>query len=316
MRQEMIRSIKYLFLAALCFFFFALRIINLSAAESDTAPSEGVERNLMWRTIPDADHYVLNIEKEIAGIYSREFNLTSESSSLNLYLPPGNYRYQVTVIDGLGISSPPSAWGYFSIEQPPPRIVEKIIEVPAPIPETPQEVVAVEEEKPGRWNIALGYAPSMPLFGRIGDYLGTKFLPIGMQARFGFFPVLAKYVHFALELEGSYINMVNTPKLDLFSGALYTASLGASLRFPIKRINLGLRGGGGLSFIKDFILYESMFGSSVTPTYLFASGGLFMELELRRNAYLNLGADFLYFFTADKPQTAFLRPWMGTTVRF
>jgi hypothetical protein len=293
---------------------FSLPVFYLNAQETAQL------QKFAWRPVADADHYSLTVEKEIPpdleiaeeGIteWKSELETTLKETEASFYFPPGRYRYRVVVSNIFDLKSAPSDWAYF-------EIVEIIPEIPEPAPDptptpptTPPPPSALSpDDSPKDFYLSMAYAPLIPFFGKINDYIDKKFLPVGVYARLGFVPLFLG--NFGFELEISYNNMRLAQAVNLFSGSIYNASLSFLAHIPRfnDKLDLNVRAGTGVSLFYDFIFDLDAFSEPTnSPWYNFIKVGLGANLYVHKYTAFTLGADFIYIFTGDKPNSSYIRP--------
>jgi hypothetical protein len=80
----------------------------------------GTEYRIAWAPSSGAVLYRVVIEKSSSsGAYKALKDFTTQSTSLDVSLDPGSYRYQVSAQDAFGLWSDPSAWLDFTVSSPP-----------------------------------------------------------------------------------------------------------------------------------------------------------------------------------------------------
>jgi hypothetical protein len=76
--------------------------------------------------------------------------------------------------------------------------------------------------------------------------------------------------------------------------------------------------GGGVSMLYDFsIQYRSDNAPEKSAIYFLSAGtGLSFQWFIVKPLFIEIGADYLYLFSKDKPSPIYLRPFVGLGVQF
>ncbi|MDR1318362.1 MAG: hypothetical protein LBJ90_01955 [Treponema sp.] len=231
-----------------------------------------------------------------------------EDAFIEVSLPPGRYRFQVSPYDVLGRPGKVSRWEYFEIFAAAPK---------------PEETVPKHPETKLFWNgfAEILYAPQIPLlFSFFNETYNVFFQPEGAVVKAGMLISAGPRHALGFDLAPSW-NYLYADKSDYdILAHLFTLHLNLVYHYNFSALPLSLRAraGGGFSMLYDFH-FENLgkrLGESVNTWIPSVSAGLSLQWFFRRPLYLTLGTEYLQIFSVDNFFLNFIRPSVGIGVTF
>jgi hypothetical protein len=170
--------------------------------------------------------------------------------------------------------------------------------------------------------LSAGYEPLVPLHGQLNEILESKFYPLGFYARFGINPFAAGSFAFGAETAAGWNYLAS----DYSPGAVnhkvtgHLADIKLHLVIQIKPGNgplaVKLYGGGGLAAILDFKKQvQGVNAQTVNVLFPAVSAGLSLRWEFSKVFFAELSAEYLYLFSADQSNPAYLLPSAGIGIK-
>ena len=189
------------------------------------------------------------------------------------------------------------------------------------------ETFGISNKKPFDFNISVGFAPVISLFGYLFQdfqYDGytleapftDTFYPLSGLVRISFLPIKRTWGNIGVDLSGSFTLLSGggtgyTTNAYLINGH---ASFLYQKHFLKRTFFINLHVGGGIFTVMDFT-YD--FGGSAlettTNTFISAIGGLSFTYIFRKPWFATIGADYIHAFTTaseDRPMPAIIRPYV------
>jgi hypothetical protein len=303
---------------------------------------DGYTQHLSWEAHELASRYEVEIQQssEVLGAaeYHEILRMVTESSFIDCTLPEGNYRYRIILYNLFGRPEASSDWAMFEIKAPEPEpevaiepesapasesqslpLPAMVVE-PKPEPPTPQEPqVPVAPTPP--FILQAAYTPLVPVPGSfLNSFYDTRFFLIGAEAHIAFLPLRGKYSAFGFELAPVWTYI--TSEADTYTIETHFMSGHFNLLYqqwlPGKKVAFMFRLGGGVSMLYDFsIQYENDNEPEKSLIYFLSAGaGLSFQWFIIKPLFIEIGADYLYLFSEDKPSPMYIRPFVGLGVQF
>jgi hypothetical protein len=172
-------------------------------------------------------------------------------------------------------------------------------------------------------NLSAGYAPLIPIYGRINELLEAKAFPMGAYAKLNVMPFKRNWGYLGVELEPYWNYMM--VKQDYFGDYFEVSAqiMGAQVYgiyqhwFPNRIMSINVRAGAGLYSVMDYHFKFSNGKSEpmqvLIPTL--AAGASFQWLVWRR-LFVEAGVEYSHFLTVDNPQPGYIKPFLGAGWQF
>ena len=259
---------------------------------------------LAWAEDENSLRYEVVVEKEEEGTYQKVLQEFTGVSSIELSLPPGNYRCHVIPYDFLEKPGEASQWISFEVRAP--RIPEPRPD-PAPLPFYKDQnlnlIVSAGNAKMFDVYIAAAWMPLLPLYGEENRFFGKSPSLLGAALRFGALYSRTDFFSPGLEVAGSWYTFKGSGENGNPLRHAATAGLNflGQLRLPSPIFAMRFRLGAGLSFAAGGQAFHANLGASFI---WFAHDNFFLEA----------GLDYAHMFTGDP--SGCLRPWLGAGWQF
>ena len=184
----------------------------------------------------------------------------------------------------------------------------------------------IANKKPFDFNISLGYAPAVPLYGYLfkdadleAPFPDSVYL-LGAVCKISFVPVKRIWGNLGIEASASFTNLEH--EREYYSTHGYLLNTHLSFLYQIYFFNkfaaLGANLGAGLSTLTDFH-YAYPVGEPtdlVTNIIPSAIAGLSLKVFAFKPFFLSAGADFIHAFSVESPMPGFLRPFFMAGIQF
>jgi hypothetical protein len=168
-------------------------------------------------------------------------------------------------------------------------------------------------------NVSAGYAPVMPLYGSLFDFIGGTFLPVGAYARLGILPLERNWGILGVEFEPFWTNAeVSRDTYDVIF-QLIGAHVNLFFSRPLlnNKLALNFRLGAGLTAVADFHLeYPGRNTETFLGYYLSGSGSVSLQYNFYKAFYAEAGAIYNHVVTANDPQLGSVRFTLGLGWQF
>jgi hypothetical protein len=172
---------------------------------------------------------------------------------------------------------------------------------------------APKKIKPFNLSFAEAYNLLIPSYGLLNEYMGQDLFPAGASFRFGINSKNKSYGVFGIELQVFWHYFFST-KTVLMSGHLFNAqaNLLYQKRILWQKAALNVRVGGGLAYFLDLQIKIDgdfdMFSAGNETLLPVAAASLMFTWFFHEPFFLESGAEFIHIFSAEKPQSAYIRP--------
>jgi hypothetical protein len=171
-----------------------------------------------------------------------------------------------------------------------------------------------------RFAVSAGYGPLLSIYGGLSELLDDSFFPAGAYGQFSFLPLQTGSAGFGMEadlfwtrISSPYTN--NVQDYDV-SGHYAGLEVYGFVQKPLtSRVSAKLRLGGGLFSVIGF--EKKAPGSqagAVNALIPAAGGGLSFRLVFFKSFFVDLGAEYTHFFSADESPPGYVRPFAGIGV--
>jgi len=295
----MIKRNLLLRLSLLAALFFVSR--NIWAQSGHYVIEQRYVQQIYWTE----DEYVLKyeviIERYVDGAYRAYSQEFTESNSILISLPPGNYRYRIIPYDYLEQPGEATDWINISIKPASDEMVNAALEA-----ETKKQVSVF---------VNAAWTPSIPIHGRMHGIYGNKFYAPGAIIRLGLFFFKVEWFDLGAEMTTSWygLNMSQDgAKIDSQAG-ITNVNVIAQMRLN-QKMAVTVRAGGG-------IVYQALGISGNNDDY--SKGTMTAEMNVEasflwiayKQLYLEGGIGYTLFLNNVKP-SGFLRPLIGVGWRF
>jgi len=324
-------------LALVVFFVIIMEASLLWAQDSGFGEEPRFVQRLSWTEDQNTLRYEIVVEKEEWGIYRNIYREFTTALSVELELPPGNYRCSVIPYDFLDRPGRQSEW--------------TLVEVRAFIDSEPSETDESETDeeetiiaKPPRVKkkidvtkyFSIAWMPVVPVHFTPQDQFFDE-LPslIGVGARFGFVSAKQSFLNPGLEVAISFWNdffneaseqyITNRYKKHQDTAILNSLSLDINLVMQKYLSNrtfiLSLQAGGGITLL-NLIGLHTVRSNRIDDFFMWGEFRHYAQITLgvsfiwlpRGSFYLETGLDYSYLFTQDNP--GYFRPRLGLGTRY
>jgi len=286
------------------------------------------EESRFFRLAWTGDDYALRFEvviekEEEDGEYRKILQEFTDTCFIEITLPLGKYRFNVTPYDFLELPGEASQWLDFEVHQLTPEVLEpepepELEPEPEPEPELkpfepepePEHII----ETPGLFHMYLSAAwmPLLPVYyGGQNQFFGKSPSFAGADIRFGVFYSGFGSINTGLEVEGSWY-MFNAAFDGGKDSSHHAISAGINLvaqKRPLNRsIALTFRMGAGLAFLPGI-------GESVSLEHSFFTNiGVSFQIYISELIYIETGIEHNNWFT--KEPSGCLKPCLGIGFQF
>ncbi|MDR2342924.1 MAG: hypothetical protein LBD86_00150 [Spirochaetaceae bacterium] len=165
--------------------------------------------------------------------------------------------------------------------------------------------------RPFTLSFAEAYNPLIPSYGLLNEYMGQDVFPAGASLRFGLNSKNKRYGAVGVELQMFWHYLYNTGPI-LMTGHMFDAQINLLYQKLILRQKaaLNVRAGGGLAYYLDLqIKTGNDLLSAESKTLLpLAAVSVSFTWFFHEPFFLELGSEFVHIFSAEKPQSAYIRP--------
>jgi len=256
-----------------------------------------IEQRYVQQIYWTEDEYVFKYEVTVEWYadgeyraYSQEF---TDSNSIQISLPPGNYRYRVIPYDFLDQPGEATDWIKISIKPASDEMVKAALKA-----ETKKQVSIF---------VNAAWTPSFPIYGKMQEVYGNEFYAPGAIIRLGLFFFKMEWFDFGAEMTTSWYELNTSQggvKIDLQAG-ITNLNVIAQMWFN-KNMAITVRTGGG-------IVYQAMEISGHNDDYSKGSATAEINLEasflliVYKQFYLESGACYTFFWDKDKLSVFFVR---------
>ncbi|MDR2767671.1 MAG: hypothetical protein LBB82_05025 [Treponema sp.] len=291
-------------------------VLPLAAPLYAQSGAEEIRCRLSWENDEYASGYELVVEKQSGrGEYEQVYKEFTKNNFAEFSLAPGLYRYRLRVFDLFGEAAGASGW--FPLKAVSRAAKQKgaaKTEASAGITKTPFEK-----------NFQGGYAPLVPLYGRLHNLLEASAFPLGVYGRAGLYPRVTDFGAFGLDISAYYTYLSSAYKTG---GQNYdvTGHMAGLLACVVFRKSLGgegfalnARAGGGLCSTLGFRLR----GPDTRPDPInvltpVIGAGLSLQWYFSGPWFAEFGVEYTHFFSSprDAPSPGYFRPLLGAGRRF
>jgi hypothetical protein len=167
--------------------------------------------------------------------------------------------------------------------------------------------------------VSTGYAPLLPLYGSLFEFIGGSFLPIGVYARLGVLPLNKPWGSLGAELE-PFWNYADVAQGDY---EVFFHLIGAHVNLLFSRrllsniLAVNLRLGTGITSVTDFHLqYAAGSTDSFLGYYFSAEGSASLQWFIYKSFFAEAGALYNHVLTANDPQLGSFRFTIGLGWQF
>jgi len=306
-----------------------------------------IEQRYVQQIFWTEDEYVLKyevtVEKSESGIYSVYSKEFTESTNIQISLPPGNYRYRVVPYDFLEQPGEPSEWKTLFVKPADDELVSAAIEQQTEtfLKEQAEQAQKEEAEKAaqaastasakatddvsedefaevGRLAsvyASLAWTPTIPLHGNIQKIYESKFFAPGFTIRLGMFFLKFDWFDLGAEMTTSWYGLnanIEGVKIDSQTGITNINVVAQKWLNP--KMAITLKVGGGIIYqvvetnINDDIMSDgnTTSGINMEATFLWLA---------YKQLYLEGGFNYTVIFNRDAP-SGLLHPVIGVGWRF
>jgi hypothetical protein len=238
-------------------------------------------------------------------------NLTPQAEIYLRLLGPGGDR----IIPSRYIPSPRGDSGQlvFVLDNLTPGAYEVYVKNPGGL-EASRGTFTIAYRKPVDLNVSLNYAPLVPLYGALNDFFDAPVFPLAVAARISFVPFKRVWGYLGVELVPFWTALSAKGEgyevLAQYMGA--HANLLYQKWLPNRTMAFNFRLGGGMVLLDD-LHFEFSNGSSESLQTLMPSAGAGLSFMwfVNKPFFVELGAEYLHFFSVDNPSPGYLRPIIG-----
>ena len=190
----------------------------------------------------------------------------------------------------------------------------------------------IANRKPFDLNIALVYAPIIPLYGylfnefifngapQFAPFPGDYYL-MAAGTKISFIPIKRTWGNLGIDLSGSAAMLEQEDESFTTNTLFINAHAGIIIQkyFFNKKFSINASIGAGLTWLKDFYYDYGEDNTSVKTTVYYPSavGGLSFCIFVSKRIYINFGADFVQMITSpeDGEMPGFVRPFAGVGIQ-
>jgi hypothetical protein len=160
-------------------------------------------------------------------------------------------------------------------------------------------------------SFAEAYNPLVPSYGLLNEYMGQDVFPAGASLRFGINSKNRSYGVFGIELQ-TFWHYFYGEDTVLITGHFFNAQINLLYQKRILRQKaaFNIRAGGGLVYYLDLQIKTSndLFSVGNESLLPMASASLSFTWFFHEPFFLEFGSEFIHIFSAEKPQSAYIRP--------
>jgi len=257
-------------------------------------------QQLFWIGDEYTSKYEVIIERDDGNGYKVILREFTEKATLEISLPPGNYRYRIIPYDYLDQSGEPSKWVTLEIKPPPV------------VPDEPQ----ADKESGYNFYVSAAWSPLIPLQGSMQEVFENDFYFGGVAVHIG---ALYKKTNWWIlpgaELSASWYNLSKSE--DSNEIAIQAGTMGINLLAQIqlpKRMAVNAKAGIAIGF---------QAGEVDTQDYSYTTGSISPQVNFDvsflwfawKQFYLEAGVSYILFLNQND-YSGCLRPSIGAGVRF
>jgi len=257
-------------------------------------------QQIFWTGDEYTRKYEVVIERIESGTNSVVLREFTENATLQISLPPGNYRYRIIPYDYLDQIGEPSKW--VTLEIKPPHVVTD----------------EVSSDKDGNFSFfaSLAWSPIIPLHGKMKDVFGSSFYGGGAFLRLGGFYNKANWWFIpGAEISATWYALKNyegSNEIDIQAGTT-GINFVAQKQLP-NRMAVNARAGFALGF---------QTGEVSASQYKYSIGGVIPQLNIEasflwyawKELFLEGGLSYVVFMSKAYG-SGYLRPWVGAGWKF
>jgi hypothetical protein len=160
-------------------------------------------------------------------------------------------------------------------------------------------------------SFAEAYNPLFPSYGLLNEYMGQNVFPAGASIRFGINSKNRSYGVFGIELQTFWHYFFGTDTV-LITGHFFNAQINLLYQKRILRQKaaFNIRAGGGLAYYLDLQIKTSndLFSVGNESLLPMAAASLSFTWFFHEPFFLEFGSEFVHIFSAERPQSAYIRP--------
>jgi hypothetical protein len=168
--------------------------------------------------------------------------------------------------------------------------------------------------KPFDINFSLGCAPLIPLYGDLNAFFDQQIFPLAAAARISFVPFKRVWGYLGVELAPFWAYLSMSGQGYELAAQYMGAHLNALFQkwFANRIMAFNFRLGAGMVLLDD-LHFEFSAGKSVSLQTLMPSlgAGLSFMWFIQKPFFVELGAEYMHFFSADPVSPGYLRPILG-----
>jgi len=343
---------KDLFLLIVMVLFFTSRHLWAQNATQSVPQGAGhyvIEQRYVLQLVWIGGEYTSKYEVVIERITDKESSVYlqkfTEKPTLEISLPPGNYRYRVIPYDYLDQIGEPSKWVTFEIKPAPivpvevqtengsyiirsynnekivPDANEIVIKNPNAF-EKENGVMVVDEKtessppKMFSFFVSAAWSPLIPLHGRMKNAFGIAFYASGASLHFGvFYNKPDWWIIPGVELSASWsaLNNVDGDNEISIQAGMTGINFIAQKQF-FNRMAVNVKAGFALNFL---------IGDVISTQYKYSIGGVSPQINLEasflwfawKQLYIEAGINYSVFLLLDN-NSGYLHPYLGIGWKF
>jgi len=251
-------------------------------------------QQLVWIGDEYTSKYEVVIERGEGKTYSVYLRQFTEQATLEISLPPGNYRYRIIPYDYLDQSGEPSKW--VPLEIKPPPVV--------------QDDTQSDKDKKINLFVSVAWSPLIPLHGAMQEVFGNDFYAGGATVHVGAFYNANWWFVPGAELFFSWYNLNKTEgsnEITIQAGTL-GVNFVAQKQLP-NRMAVNARVGFAVGF---------QAGEVTAHSYKYTTGGVNPQINIEasyqwfawKQLYLEGGLSYSFFINKDN-SSGLLKPSIG-----
>jgi hypothetical protein len=164
---------------------------------------------------------------------------------------------------------------------------------------------------------SLGYAPLIPLYGRLHKLLDAPSFPAGGYGGFSLLPIQTQFVDMGFEAAIMWTYIFSRYDGGMVIYDVNSHSLGLEIYYVFEKalsgnLVLDLRLGAGIFSVLGFEKRTASGGAGQLNALVpVAGGGLSLRWFFFKPFFAEMGMEYTHFFSVDNPSPGYLRPTLG-----